>query len=539
MASTQTDAFCAILKPIHPYLFREATTLADQKKNKLFGAAASVSLVVLLSKALGFLRDIIMANMHGTSAEMDAYNAAYGIFYIPILLMSSCITSTLVPLYIQAREEKGKREANRFASNAVSIFSLVSIAVAALMALFAPSIVRLVHRGFPPQTLELTVRLARIMLPSLVFFVLAILFSTILNANRRFIPAQLTGFPLSFALITSTLLSRGPGGIRMLAWGVAAAGLLQAAVVYPFTRRDFRYYPRLDARDRRFRRMVAMAVPALLSMAVNELNHMIDRSLASGLPEGSISAMNYAFKLITFALGVLIVPLTTILFSRMSEKAAQKDKEGMMDLLSSCMGTVLLVIVPITILGCVLSRDVIALAYGRGHFDRHSVELTAGVFLFYLLGLAGFSLRDVFNRAFHSLGDTRTPMYIAGGSVALNVALNLILVRVMGANGLALATSISGLCAAGTLLCLIRRRVGRMHFSRTFKELLRIFASGGVCLALCLVLDRAVPPAEGTLRLFLRLALIAISCLSAYFLTALLLGSGSLSSLRRRLLKRR
>ena len=513
--------------------------MADQKKNKIFGAALSVSLVVLMSKALGFFRDIIMANMHGTSAGMDAYNAAYGIFYIPILLMSSCITSTLVPLYIGARDKKGIREANRFASNAVTIFSLVSILISVLMMVFAPQIVRLVHRGFPPDTLGLTVRLVRLMLPSLLFFVLAILFSSVLNANRRFIPAQLTGFPLSFALIASTLMSRGPRGVEMLAWGVAAAGLLQTLVVYPFARRDFRYSPRLDVTDARFQKMMSMALPAFLSMAVNELNHMIDRSLASGLPAGSISAMNYAFKLITFALGVLIVPLTTVLFSRMSEKVAQHDKKGMMAILTSCMETVLLVIVPITILGCVLSRDVISLAYGRGRFDQHSVALTSGVFAFYLLGLAGFSLRDVFNRAFHSLGDTRTPMYIAGGSVVLNVALNLILVRVMGANGLALATSISGLASALTLLFLLHFRVGHMRFSHVLMEMARILLSGGACLICCLLLHQAVPPARGAILLILRLGAIAVPSLAVYFLCAILLGADSMSFFRQKLKKRR
>ena len=512
--------------------------LIKSKAGRLFGTTMMVSLVVLSSKALGFLRDIIMAHMHGTSAAMDAYNAAYGVFYIPILLMNSCITSTLVPLYIQEKEERDLLHANRFASNTINIFSILCLLITALMMVFARPIVSLVHAGFAPETTTLTVRLVRIMLPSLLFFVLAILLSSVLNANKKFMAAQLTGFPLSFALITSTLLSGGPDGIEMLAWGVAAAGVLQVAVEYPFAHKVYRYSPRLNVRDERFIKLVHMAVPALLSMAVNELNHMIDRSLASGLPAGSISAMNYAFKLITFALGVLIVPLTTIMFSRMSEKVARQDKEGMLDILSSCVETILMVTVPVTILGCVLSKDVIGLAYGRGNFGTDSVAMTSGVFLFYLLGLSAFSLRDLFNRAFHSLKDTKTPMYTAWFSVAANIVLNLILVRVMGANGLALATSISALVSIAILVILLRKKMGRMNLTALAIEVVKIAISGVLCLAACLFMNRFIPAASNTWQLLGRLVLIAGIGMILHLACAVVLKCRCLAAVRRRLIRK-
>ncbi len=504
------------------------------RSDKFLKATAVVTVVIILSKALGFLRESITAYYFGAGTESDAYLSAYSLFYLPILLFNSCITSTIVPLCISARKENGIRVENRFASNALNLFMLASLAVAAVMFALAGPLVRLIFYGFDPDKAALTVKLTRIMLLTLSFNIASIVLSSLLNAREKYVAAQLTGFPLSFALIAASVFFSRRMGIEAMAWGVFFASVLQMLVLIPFLRGDFRYRPVADFRDPRIRRLLAMALPAILSMAVSELNHMIDRMLCSGLRTGDLSCMNYAYKLITFLTGVIIVPLTTVMFSRMSRMVAEKNSEGILHLVRTSMRTIIFVMLPIVIVGVVMSLDIVRLAYTRGGFTMESAHVTATVLVFYLLGVIGFGLRDLLNRAFHSMQDTRTPFHASCVAVALNVALNLLLRAVMGVNGLALATTIAGTTAMGMLLWQLKKRFGRIGLKEISGDLCKIAVSGGVCLAAALILRNILPPVEGFGRVFLRLFTVAVISIAAYAATCLLLRVKALSGLIKR-----
>lgn len=496
--------------------------MADHQENTVRTTLA-VTLLILISKAGGFIREMIMAYYFGTGLQNDAYVAAYGLFNIPVLLFSSCITSTLIPMYVEARHSKGVRTANRFASNVMNLFAVFALVLGVLGVALASPLVHLVYPGFEPEKIQLTAHLSRIMFPSLIFFVVAIVMASILNARARYLAAQLTGFPLSVALIVAAVACSEQFGIQAVAAGVVAAGVLQVLILLPALSKVFRYTAHLNLNDQRFKRLMVLAVPAMLSMAVNEINHMIDRSLASGLPTGDLSAMNFAYKLITFVLGVLIVPLTTIMFSRMSERAAVNDTKGIVAIVRQCIEVVSLVVLPIMAIAMILSDDVIRFVYMRGEFNEQSVAVTSLAFTFYVVGVLGFGLRDLLNRAFHSQQDTKTPMIIAVITVVLNVILNVILVRVMGVGGLALATSISGSVGAVMLLIMLRKKVGRMHMLETVEQLLCIAIAAVLCAIACLVVSRLLPQPTSFLTTFGKLVLCTLAGGGVYAVTVWLL----------------
>ena len=479
--------------------------------------------MIIISKAAGFVRDMIMANYFGTSTANDAYVAAYSLFYLPILLFNSCITSTLVPLYIKSREEKGLAGANRFASNTLNMFIVAAGVVAALMYFLAGPLVGLVYGQFDPATAQITVRLTQIMMLSLVFNIASIVISTLLNANEHYITAQLTGFPLSFCVIVASVLFSARFGIEAVAWGVFFSGILQVVVLLPGLRGWFKYRPVLDVKDRQFRRLLVMAVPAILSMAVSELNHMVNNWMAAGVSAGAISALSYAYKLITFITGILVVPLTTIVFSKMSKMVAEKNTAGVLKTLRRCVELILMVVLPITAIAMVLNWDVITFAYRSGRFGADSVAMTAGCFLFYVLGVPTFGIRDLLNRTFHSMQDTKTPFRVACMVVALNIVLCFILRGPMGANGLALATTVSGASGAFALLLLLRKHFGRTGLKRSLPELGKIFAATLICAAVCAAINALMPVSQNRWDAFLKLAISAVGSLGAYAIACLLL----------------
>lgn len=194
------------------------------KSNHLMRTTLSVTLVIFVSKAIGFIREMIMAYYFGRDCITDAYNSAYSLFYLPVLLFSSCVTSTLVPLYIRRENELGPEGAHRFASNTLNLFATFSLLISLFMMLFAGPLVHIVYPGFSEEAHDLTVTLSRIMFPALVFFVAAIVLSTVLNAQEHYLAAQLTGLPLSFALITAAVLFSGTVGIRAPGMGRSRGG---------------------------------------------------------------------------------------------------------------------------------------------------------------------------------------------------------------------------------------------------------------------------------------------------------------------------
>ena len=493
------------------------------RSQRVFKTTMLVTLVIIASKISGFVRDMILANYFGTGMQNDAYVSAYSLFYLPVLLFNSCISATLIPLYVQEREQYSLKRANAFASNTVNLFALAALVISALVYALARPLVRLIYVGFDPEKTRLTVQLTRIMLLSLVFNVSSISLASLLNATDKYVAAQLTGFPLNLCVIVASVFFSRTYGILAVGWGVFAANILQFMLLLPFLNGWFRYTPTIDFMDRRFHRLVALAGPAMLSMGISELNHMIDHALASGLNPGDISSMSYAYRLITFLLGVLMVPLTTIMFSRMSRLAAEKNDGEMLQVLRRCILVIALVTLPIVAVAVVMRLDVIKFAYMRGRFDMHSTEVTAGILMCYVVGVPFFGLRDLLSRVFHALQDTRPPFRVSCLVVATNIVLNLILRIFLGANGLALATSIAGCVGMTTMLILLKKRFGRLGFRAIAPELLRIAAAALACAAACAVMNRLLPPTLGTGRVFLRLAACTAVSMIVYALACLTL----------------
>ena len=494
------------------------------RTNRFLRATAAVTLVIIASKAVGFLRESVVAGYFGTSVESDAYYSAYTVFYLPVLLLNSCITSTLVPMYTEARARKGLARANRFGSNAINIFALFALALSALMLVLAEPLVRLIYSGYDAQQAALTARLVRIMLLTLTFNITSISLASLLNAQEKYIAAQITGFPLSFAVILASVLFSSRYGVEALAWGVFAANILQTLVLIPFMRGWFHYTPIVNFHDRRFRRLLALAGPAVLSMAVSELNHMIDQWRASFGNAGDVSALNYGYKVITLLTGVIIVPLTTIMFSRMSALVANRARRGILEIVRKSTVTIALVMLPVIAICAVGCEDVIKALYLDGKFGMDSVEVTSGVFLFYVIGVLGFGLRDLLNRTFHAMQDTRTTMYVSVGVVAANVILNSVLHPIMGVRGLALATTISGTGGMLSLFFLLRRRMRRLGFRKILPDLCKIALCTLLTALAAWGLGSLLPVAQTRMQAIGRLLIMGCGGLGVYVLAGLAVG---------------
>ncbi|HHY91621.1 MAG TPA: murein biosynthesis integral membrane protein MurJ, partial [Clostridiales bacterium] len=249
--------------------------------------------------------------------------------------------------------------------------------------------------------------------------------------------------------------------ILILSIGSVIAVASQFALLIPFIhKKGYRYQFVLDIKDEHIKKMTSIVLPVIIGVSVNEINVLVDRTLASSITVGGISALNYASRLNVFVQGLFVATIATVMYPMISKMAAEKNISGLKKTVSEAISEINLLVVPATVGAMIFAEPVVKLLFGRGAFDAQAVSMTSYALFFYSVGMIGFGLRDILSRAFYSMQDTKTPMLNAGIAVGLNIVLNIILSRFMGIGGLALATSISALFCTGLLFVSLRKKIG-------------------------------------------------------------------------------
>ena len=478
--------------------------------------------VVILSKVLGMGREMLLASKLGAGVEASAYSVSFSLVYVLTLLFSCFLQTAFLPIYSKARAQDGQAGADRYASGMLTFFGLAGLAVGILFYFFAPQIVAVYASGYNPDTQALIVRLTRILIPMFIVQIVAYLLTALLNANEDFIIPHIATMSLSFALIP-TLIAVQPGDPVRIAVLVTAAtsasALMEVIIQLPGAARRLKFRPLLKPRDPMLRQTLLVAVPAVIATGTSEFNQLLQKNLTSYLDDGANAALAYGFKTYAIYVGLFVLPVTVILFSRLSSRAAESDTTGMLDTLRRYLETLLLVLLPIVTLSMVLHLDIVRLLYQRGAFTPADTILTGSALFFYLPGLLGYALKDVFSRFFFTLQDTRTPMFVGLGSLALNVGLNFALIGSMGIAGLALASTISLVLSGLTLVILLRRKLGPLQLRLVAGQGLRIVLAAACCSAL----SAAVVHLQPAQRLVPRFLSAGIAPIALYVILVLVL----------------
>lgn len=436
-------------------------------------ATLVVIIITLVSKVTGFLREILLGSAYGATYVTDAYLVALTIPQTLFSSLATAITTTFIPLYSRIKVEGGPGEDIRFTNKVLNAVLVLSASLAVLGILLAQPIVSLIARGFEGKVLEQAIAFTRITFPMIVFIGICQVFIGYLQANNQFALPALIGIPNNIVIISMLLLSDivGPYGLVV---GTLAGSVIQASMLLIGAfKRGYSYKSELNFRDPYVSKVITLAFPVMLGSMVQQLNVLIDRMLASGLPEGSISALNFANKLNGFAYGLFTVSLATVIYPLLSRLSAEKDMEGFKDRLVKALNVITLIILPITVGAVVLRQPIVSVLFERGQFDARATAMTASALMFYSLGMVFYGYRDVLNRTFYSLQDTKTPMVNGALTVVLNIVLNLILVRFMQHNGLALATSLAAVAMTVLLFTRLKKRLGHMGGRRLLYAFLK------------------------------------------------------------------
>jgi putative peptidoglycan lipid II flippase len=432
----------------------------------------------LMARVLGFVRNVVIAALFGASGQADVLNA---VFNIPNnfrkLLAEGALSSAFIPvLSTLLIKDTGSTKPRTLVRNILTFLLLILIPLLIMAVVFARPVIG-VFLDFPEaQKMDLASSLFRWICHYLLFISLSAVLMGVLNSHNIFVIPALTPVLFSVCVITSLLLFYRQLGIFAMAVGVLGGGLFQVLFQLPsFGRSGYDLIPHFDFRNEEFRRVLRLWFPVVATSSVFAINQQIAFRFASGLEEGSASALSYSLVIWQLPFGVFSASITTVLFPRLSRQAASGDREGLIDSVSYGLRFLFLLLLPSAVFFVVMGVDIVGTIYQRGEFTLANTMLTARVLTGYSLGLFSVGSFTFLQRFFYASRDYRTPFLIALLITALDVSLSLWLketyLRVMG---LAIANSIAFTVGFCLMVYFAYRRLGELDGRRVITSATRI-----------------------------------------------------------------
>jgi putative peptidoglycan lipid II flippase len=411
---------------------------------------------------------MIIGARFGTSAELDAYLAA---FRVPDLLFQliagGALGSAFIPVFTGCLTRGDLRGAWRLFSAVTNLVLIALTGLALLAALAAPLLVHtILAPGFSPDQQGLTVSLMRWMLVSTVIFGVSGIVMGVLNSFQHFLLPAVAPVLYNLSIIAGAwFLAPRFGVFGLVAGIVIGAGLHLEVQMFGLWRYAARYHATLGLHDPAVREVGRLMAPRVIGLAAVQLNFWINTLLASTLPAGSLSALNYAWLLMLLPQGIIAQAVATAAFPTFASLEAQGRYDELQRVLSGTLRGVLFLTIPAAAGLFAWRMPLVRLLLERGEFTGRSTELTAYALAFYAFGLIGHAVVEIIARAFYALHDTRTPVVIGVGSMVVNALLSLLLRGPLGHAGLALANTTATLLEMALLLWLLARRLGGLPWA--------------------------------------------------------------------------
>lgn len=433
-------------------------TLAMNKSTNLFRSSIMVISLIIIGKIIGFLRDIFISAYYGATISSDAYFAAN---IIPSVIFGALISSALVyfiPIYSDNVINKNIESANKYANNILNILLIISVILTIIGIAFADSFITLSAPGFDTEKHNLAVKLCRILVCSFAFNTISLTYSSISNYNKSYFTPQLIPIVSGTCIIIGIMVFNSSLGIFSVAISAVLATIIQVFIQYYSVRRFFNYKPYVNFKSPEMKKMILLTAPIFLGMFVDQLNLFVDSVLCSELPTGSLSALNYAQRLLFTINGIFATGIITVLYPYFADFAAKGDNANVVAYLNKTLKVISLITIPIIITVFVEGENIIKVIFFRGAFNEDALFLTSRVFVFYSMGLIFLGFREIYTRVFYVYNDSKTPFIIGLISATINIVLNFVLIKPMGVGGLALATSISCLISSLMFAICIKRK---------------------------------------------------------------------------------
>lgn len=459
-----------------------------QAADYLIRKGSVITLITLISRPLGYVREAIQAYLFGATLLVDAFVISFNFpEMVQTLFFSGATSAFLIPVcsrYLHDREEF---------SRVYSLFFNLSIIVTAALSLLllaaSEPVVRLIAPGFGPDAREIARYLFMIMIPVIPFHAMLSVMKACLNAKEHFAAPELSGILWNLVFIVAALAFADKIGIYSLAIGVSAGAFGQILLQVPYLRKNgVRYHITLPLDHPSVKEAGTLFTGALIATSIVPINGFVGRIIASYLPAGEVASLSYAFRIFILPFSLFAVPTYTVLFSKISRLYHDEDWEGIKAHVDTSIVLICATLIPSTIFLCLAGDALIKILYERGAFTAKDTIMTYKALFGYSVGLAFYALSISFVRIFNARHDMKTPAIVGVTSIVLNGILAYLLMTPLGNLGIALATSVVSFYNFAMLFVIYRKRAQCVLSPTARKDITRALVAGVILVIVLLLL---------------------------------------------------
>lgn len=421
-----------------------------QKSKSIFKVAFVVTILVIIGKALGFVREMVIAGFYGSTPETDAYFLAQSMPGMLFPSVCNSISTAFIAIYSRKKTKMQGMEESSYVYGVLFILTLGSMVLSLIGVLLTPIAVTVFAPGFSTFQHELAVKLTLIVMTSFIVIMLQYFLIAMANANEEFVKVHIAALVYSVIVILMLVLNGNARDIYFLTYSVIVGQVIQVLILFgivlgrvPLTIKISISQSKADVLE-----VVRMAAPILVSSAAYQINAIVDKILSSFLQEGTVSALSYSHTLTALVVSVFVTAISTVIYPRLSKLHAQGKIVEFKEQIKGSLIILEVILVPISIIVLFLAKDVVQVVYGRGSFDEGAINLTSNALLGYAFIFVGTGVVEILTRAFYAQGDSKTPIKATIIGIIINVVMSCIMFKTLGILGIAFGTTIGTITSA-------------------------------------------------------------------------------------------
>lgn len=438
------------------------TSRFSLKDNNVKTTVIIFTFISLVAKIIAFARELLLSYFFGAGTVSDVFILSMTIPVTIFGFVATGITSGFIPMYQKAKINSGKQRALFFTNNVINVLLVFCLLITALYFVFPKPILMMFAKGFDDTTIETAQVFTNYSIFAIFLTSIITVLTGYLQINDNIKITALVSVPLNLGIIIAIIISHYLNNIYILPAGFLISSFIQFLfIVILCIRNGFKYSIKLNLKDEYLRLFIANAGMLILSGSLQQINQLIDRTLASTVSVGGLSLLEYGNKINDFAMGMTIIPISSAIFPLMTKSKDNNDELGKS--LIEGINISSLIIIPVSVLIIVFSEVIVKIIYYRGAFSAEDVLQTSGIVMAYGIGLIAFSLRSIFLNCFYATGDVKKPMINSSIGIVCNIILNFILLKLCGLKGLALATSISAVITVILLYIPLKKRLAKLN----------------------------------------------------------------------------
>ena len=455
--------------------------MEDKSRTAVARATGLLMVSTILSRVLGYTRDIIIATMYGQTRITDSYLAAFSIpDFLYNLLVAGTVTAAFIPVFSRYISTDRHKEGWEVASSIYNIVIGVMVIGLAIAGALAPYIVSALVPGFEPVYKALTVGMTRVMLVQAFFMALNGISAGVLQSYQRFLEPAVGSVLYNAMIIIFGASLGGKIGIRAFAYGVVAGAAAQfAALAYGMWRVGFKWKPVLLWKHPGVRRVFLLMIPVFLSYALTQIGLFVQQNIASSLT-GAVTAMRNAQRLMMMPVSIFAITMVVAIFPTLNAQIARGEMDAFKESFAFGLSSIFYITMPSAVGLAVLGKPIIRTLFQQGSFTAENTAMTAYILSFFCVGLFAQGGVHLMNRVFYATQNTWLPVIVGACGIAANIALNYILIKPLGAGGLSLAYSAAGILNLSVLIYMARRKIGLASGKKMLASFCKILGMSAV-----------------------------------------------------------